>query len=97
MFWSGTAQAVKRGIEIGSLVVVDITNETAFSLEAVQTPLIPKGANRYKNTKDHHLGVILKRVEDAKKLKIEYLAVDAYFAKAKFVNGITSNFHLLVI
>ena len=37
-FWSGTAQAVKRGIEIGSLAVVDIVNTTAFSLEAVQTP-----------------------------------------------------------
>ena len=38
-FWSGTAQAVKRGIEIGSLAVVDIAIANAFSLEAVQTPL----------------------------------------------------------
>jgi len=45
-FWSGTAQAVKRGIEIGSLAVVDIAQGTAFSLEAIQTPLIPKGVNQ---------------------------------------------------
>jgi hypothetical protein len=96
-FWSGTAQAVKRGIEIGSLAVVDIANATAFSLEAVQTPLIPKDINREENSIDHHLGVILNRVEEAKQLNIEYLAVDGYFAKAKFVNGITNNSHLQVI
>jgi len=96
-FWSGTAQAVKRGIEIGSLAVVDIANATAFSLEAVQTPLIPKDINREENSIDHHLGVILNRVTQAKKLNIEYLVVDGYFAKAKFVNGITKNSHLQVI
>lgn len=96
-FWSGTAQAVKRGIEIGSLAVVDIVNATAFSLEAVQTPLIPKDMNREENSIDHHLGVILNRVEQARSLTIEHLAVDGYFAKAKFVNGITKNSHLHVI
>jgi len=96
-FWSGTAQAVKRGIEIGSLAIVDIPNATAFSLEAVQTPLIPRDINREENSIDHHLGVILNRVTQAKKLNIEYLAVDGYFAKAKFINGITKNSHLHVI
>jgi len=96
-FWSGTAQAVKRGIEIGSLAVVDIPNGTAFSLEAVQTPLFPKDVNREDNSIDHHLGVVLNHVEEAKKLNIEYIAVDGYFAKSKFVNGITENSHLQVI
>jgi hypothetical protein len=96
-FWSGTAQRVKRGIEIGSLAIVDIPNATAFSLDAVQTPLFPKNMNREDNSIDHHLGVILKRIVEAKKLNIEYLAVDGYFAKAKFVNGITENSHLEVI
>lgn len=96
-FWSGTAQAVKRGIEIGSLAVVDIPNGTAFSLEAVQTPSIPKGMNCEESSVDHHLGVIINRVAEAKKLNIEYLVVDGYFAKAKFVNGITGKSHLHVI
>lgn len=96
-FWSGTAQVVKRGIEIGSLAVVDIPNGTAFSLEAVQTPLFPKDINREENSIDHHLGVILTHVEKAKKLNIEHIAVDGYFAKSKFVNGITENSHLQVI
>jgi hypothetical protein len=96
-FWSGTAQTVKRGIEIGSLAVVDINNGTAFSMEAVQTPVIPKGVNHEENSIDHHLGVILNRAAEAKNLNIEYLAVDGYFAKKKFVNGITSNSHLHII
>lgn len=37
-YWSGIAQCVKRGIEIGSLAVIDIVNQTGFSLAAVQTP-----------------------------------------------------------
>jgi hypothetical protein len=60
-FWSGTAQMVRRGIEIRALAVVDIENRTAFSLEAIQTPVIPKGADEEDNLIDHHLDVILKR------------------------------------
>lgn len=96
-FWSGTSQMVKRGIEIGALAVVDIENRTAFSLEAIQTPLIPKGADDEDNLIDHHLDVILKRTKEAKQLNIEYLAVDGYFAKQKFVKGITANSHLQII
>ena len=96
-FWSGTAQTVKRGIEIGSLAVVDVANGTAFSLEAIQTPVIPKGSNHEESSVDHHLSVILNRADEAKKLNITYLAVDGYFAKGKFVNGITGNSHLHII
>jgi hypothetical protein len=66
-------------------------------LEYVQAPLIEKAKNREENSIDHHLGVILNRVEEAKELNIEYLSFDRYFAKAKFVNGVTGNFHLQVI
>jgi len=96
-FWSGTAQRVKRGIEIGSLAVVDIQNQTAFSLEAVQTPCIPKSANREENTIDHHLKVILNRSKEATKLNVKYLAADGYFAKERFIRGITEGSHLEVI
>ena len=97
MFWSGTAQKAKRGIEIGSLAVVDIPNQTAFSLDAIQTPVIPKGTISEENTMDHHLKVILQHVEYAEKLNVKYLTVDGYFAKEKFINGITENSGLQVI
>ena len=96
-FWSGTAQAVKRGIEIGSLAVVDVVNKTAFSLEAIQTPVIPKGLAHDENSIDHHVSVILNRTEQAQKLNIKYLAVDGYFAKEKFVSGIINNSPLHII
>jgi hypothetical protein len=73
------------------------TNGTAFSLEAVQTPLIPKGVNQEENSLDHHLSVILNRIDQAKKLNIKYLVADGYFAKEKFVNGVTDASHLHVI
>ena len=97
MFWSGTAQKAKRGIEIGSLAIVDIPNQTAFSLDAIQTPVMPKGSKSDENTMDHHLRVILNHVGHAERLNVKYLAVDGYFAKEKFINGVTENSSLQVI
>lgn len=37
MFWSGTSGKALRGLEIGSFAVVDVYNNTAFSLEAIQS------------------------------------------------------------
>ncbi len=37
-FWSGCAQQTLKGLEIGSIAAIDIDNNTALSLEAIQTP-----------------------------------------------------------
>ena len=57
-FWSGKDQAVKPGIEIGSIAVVDVQNGTALSLEAVQTPKITKNETG-ESMVDHYASVIL--------------------------------------
>ena len=62
-FWSGKDQAVKPGIEIGSIAVVDILNGTAFSLESVQTPKISKNEPG-ENLVDHYVKVIIDRIPD---------------------------------
>ena len=36
-YWSGCAKDTKKGLEIGGLAIIDIYNNTAFHLEAVQT------------------------------------------------------------
>ena len=36
-FWSGSAQAVKKGLEISEIAVIDLDLHQAFHLEAVQT------------------------------------------------------------
>ena len=57
-FWSGKDQAVKPGIEIGSIAVVDAQNNTALSLESVQTPKITKNETG-ESVVDHYVKVIL--------------------------------------
>ncbi len=39
-FWSGTSGKSLKGLEIGGFAVVDIDNNTAMSLEAVQNPSV---------------------------------------------------------
>ncbi len=41
-FSSGTSGKALKGLEIGGLAVVDIENNTAMSLEAIQTPSSPE-------------------------------------------------------
>jgi hypothetical protein len=96
-FWSGTANAVKRGIEIGAVAVIDIGNASAFSLYAEQTPVLPKGSANEGNTIDHHVRVVTDCAGHAHRLGISYIAVDGYFAKHKFVEQLCSGSHLQVI
>jgi hypothetical protein len=96
-FYSGTAQRVKRGIEIGCMAVIDVDNGTGFNLEAIQTPATPKGKDREESSVTHHLNVILNRASEIESLGIKVGVFDGYFAKAGFVNGITDNSNLDVI
>lgn len=94
--WSTTAAKIKRGIEMGSLAVVDIRNHTAFSLEARQTPVFEKGLDREETLIDHYLGFVLEHSQTMKELGIRYHVADGYFAKEKYVNGITgSGLHMI--
>jgi hypothetical protein len=96
-FYSGTAQRVKRGIEIGCMAIIDVENGTGFSLEAVQTPVTLKGQDREESSVTHHLKVVLNRATEVESLGINVGVFDGYFAKANFVNGITDNSNLEVI
>jgi len=88
-FWSGKDQAVKPGIEIGAIAVVDVQNGTALSLEAVQTPKIAKNETG-ESVVDHYAKVILDKLSVIKSLNIRYVAVDAFFSKNRFIDAITS-------
>lgn len=79
-FWSGCAQSVKKGLEIACIAVADVQNHTAFHLLATQT-IVPQG----QTLMDFYVSVLLKDI--AQLLTIaRYLVVDAYFAKANFIN-----------
>lgn len=95
-FWSGTSGKALKGLEIGGLAVIDIDNNTAMSLEAIQTP----GSNELKEQGmtlvDHYTKIIVERKESLRKMS-DYLAVDGYFAKHGFVETITTQTGLHVI
>ena len=95
-FWSGKDQAVKPGIEIGSIAVVDVQNGTALSLEAVQTPKIAKNETG-ESVVDHYTKVILDRLPVIQSLNIRYVAVDAFFSKNRFIDAITSQSPLEIV
>ena len=95
-FWSGTSGKAMKGLEIGGLAVIDIENNTAMSLEAIQTPSAKELRQTGKSMVDHYAGVIIQRKEILQELS-DYLAVDGYFAKESFVIPILENTSLHII
>lgn len=78
-FWSGKDQRAKPGLEIGCLALIDVEDETAYSIEAVQTPGEMKNA-----LMDHYVGIIRHNIDRIKSFT-DYLAVDGYFMKKTFI------------
>lgn len=95
-FWSGSSGKALKGLEIGGLAAIDVENNTAMSLEAVQTPSAKELKLQGKTLVDHYGDVIVQRAVSLKELS-NYLAVDGYFAKADFVGTVTSQTGLKVI
>ncbi|MEO5572262.1 MAG: transposase, partial [Bacteroidia bacterium] len=97
MFWNGCEQQSKYGLEIGCMAIVDVAHQTAFSFEAWQTPTAKELKSMGKTLVDHYADCIKKAVSGLRELGIQYLAVDGYFAKEKFVNEVENNSSLHVI
>jgi len=53
-YWSGKDQQTLPGLEISSLALVDVSDETAYSLEAIQTPADLKDGRQM----EHYVDVI---------------------------------------
>jgi len=66
-------------------------NRTALSLDARHTPVAKKGEHREDTLIDHYLGFVLEHSQSMKELGIRYHVADGYFAKEKYVRGITSS------
>lgn len=94
-YWSGCAQASKWGLEISGIAAVDVDNNFAFHLEAVQTP----GSKGDPNSDENLLAWYGKVLYERKKALAElssYIVADAYFAKKPFVDKVLSmDMHLV--
>ena len=95
-FWSGTSGKALKGLEIGGLAVIDIDNNTAMSLEALQTPSSKELKEQGMTLVDHYANILVERKELLRTLS-DYLAVDGYFAKHGFIETITTQTGLHVI
>ena len=61
-FWSGCASKAQKGLEIGSLAVVDVDNNTAMHLECRQTPGVLNDESRM----DFYLRQVIERKDELK-------------------------------
>lgn len=95
-FWSGCLGRAVQGIEIGGLGLVDITHNTAFNLECIQTPCPSDLKAVGKTLIDHYANLIIERKDQLSQIAT-YLAVDGYFSKQTYVDQILgkTNFHLI--
>lgn len=95
-FWSGTSGKALKGLELGGLAVIDVDNNTAMSLEAIQTPSSKELKKQGMTLVDHYAKIIVERKELLCPLS-DYFVVDGYFAKQGFVETITTQTGLHVI
>jgi len=86
-FWSGCSGKALKGLEIGGFAVVDVDNNTAMSLEAVQTPSVQELRSKDMSLTDHYATLVIERKDVLQSLS-RYLTVDGYFAKKEFVNPV---------
>lgn len=94
-FWSGTSGKSLKGLEIGGLAAIDIDNNTAMSLEAIQTPSSKELKEKGMSLVDHYANSIVERKVPLRALS-DYFVADGYFAKHGFVKAITSTgFHVI--
>jgi hypothetical protein len=84
MYWSGCASRSKWGLDICGFAAVDIALNTAFHLNAIQTPK-SKGTNLL----HYYCQVIKENYLYFKELSC-YLVADSFFAKSNVVETVTA-------
>jgi hypothetical protein len=95
-FWSGTSGKALKGLEIGGFAVVDIDNNTAMSLEAVQTPSVKELRQAGKTLVTHYASIVIERKEVLESIS-KYFVADGYFARQEFVNSLIEQTQLQLI
>lgn len=96
-FWNGCASRIEKGLEIGTLGVIDLAANTGYAISARQTPPLTETKN---SLDDSRVDFYVKHInDDAIYLPptVEHLVVDGFFYKDKFVTGIVKGCGLHVI
>lgn len=83
-YWSGCAKQAKWGLDICGFAVIDILQNTAFHLNAIQTPVFEN-----MTLLDYYCQIVKKNYLYFKELS-DYMVADAYFSKKKVVDAMLS-------
>ena len=96
-FYSGCAGHYKRGIEIGSFAAVDIKQNTAYHLDATQSPTARRDRiDIDKTLVDHYGDILASKASGLEKLS-KVLVCDAYFSKKKYVDRVCNDINMELI
>ena len=94
-FWSGCAGKAKWGLEISGIAAIDMDNNTAFHLEAIQTPAGDELDLENLNQLEWYAKLIIDRKEQLLSIS-PYLLADAFFSKTTFIQPLMKNgFHVI--
>ena len=88
-FWNGAHGRAEKGLEVSAFSIVDLEQLTGFTLSIQQTQPTPESADRLEDDTliDRYLEH-LHAVVPYLQAEETYLAVDAYFAKKKWLDGV---------
>ena len=81
-YWSGCAKQAKWGLDICGFAVIDILQNTAFHLNAIQTPVFEN-----MTLLDYYCQIVKENYLYFKELS-DYMVADAYFSKKKVVDAL---------
>jgi len=84
MYWSGCAGRAKWGLDICGFAIVDVIRNTAFHLNAIQTP-----KSKDVNLLQYYCQIIKENYLYFKEVTA-YLVADSYFAKSEVVETVLS-------
>ena len=85
-FYNGVQGKTEKGLEISTLAVVNVTENTAYNLSTRQTAATGNNdETRVDGYLDH-----LKQDRHALPLQIRYLVADGYYSKKKYIDGVAA-------
>lgn len=97
-FWNGSKSKAEKGLAVDVIAVIKIndTKKDGYTLSSEQSPADKKPKEKGKKKKvdeptkiDFSLNHVKKVKPKFLELGIKYIAADAFFAKKKYVNGVT--------
>lgn len=92
-FWNAQQEAPTPGLQLSNWALVDVTSKRAYTLKADQLPPYEDENNQIEFFLSQLESLSLKRLPFSLP---GHLAVDGYYAKARFVNGaLALNYHII--